>query len=134
MKSIPTISKYMSTQPHTISMEQNLEQAQKLMRDNRIRHLPVLKAGELVGILTDRDLKLYQGLRGADMHRDSVKDVCQEDVFSVSPSSPIDTVADEMAEKHYGCAVVMDNQKVVGIFTSVDGLRALSDQLHTRLK
>lgn len=134
MKSVPKISKYMSTQPFTIGLEQPLDHTAALMREHHIQHFPVLQKGELVGVLSDRDLKFYQGLMGTDMHEDKVADVCHTDVYAVSPDAPLDEVAATMAQHHYGCAVVTDKKKVVGIFTANDGLKVLSDQLQARHK
>jgi acetoin utilization protein AcuB len=63
MKSIPTIQKYMTPMPHTIGSDQSLQKAHELMREFKIRHLPVLKGGKLVGILTDRDIALVETLK-----------------------------------------------------------------------
>ena len=52
------------------------------------------------------------------------------DPFTVSPQAPLDGVVSEMAEHKYGCAIIVqENGKIVGIFTAVDGLRALSEIL-----
>jgi acetoin utilization protein AcuB len=55
-------------------------------------------------------------------------------LYTVSPSEKLDHVASTMAEHKYGSALVVDNQKLVGIFTTVDAMRSLSELLHTRLK
>jgi acetoin utilization protein AcuB len=51
----------------------------------------------------------------------------------VEPGAPLDEVAREMAEHKHGSVVIVQNQKVLGIFTSVDACRALYDLLHGRL-
>jgi acetoin utilization protein AcuB len=53
----------MTTTPHTIGVEQTLAKADKVMHELRVRHLPVLSGGKLIGILTDRDVKLVESLR-----------------------------------------------------------------------
>ena len=55
------------------------------------------------------------------------------DVYSVSPETPLDEVVATMGSKKYGSAVVVQNGKVVGIFTTVDLCRAFAELLHTRL-
>jgi len=52
----------------------------------------------------------------------------------VSPDAPIDEVVQEMAGKKFGSAVVIDNGKVVGMFTATDALAAFAELLQTRLK
>lgn len=132
-KAIPTVSKFMTTSPHTIGAEQTMSRAHKLMREHRIRHLPVLRGGALVGILSDRDLHLIETLRDVDPEKVLVEDAMTQTPFFVSPETALDSVVAEMAEHKYGCVVVMQNHHVVGIFTTVDACRALGDLLQTRL-
>jgi acetoin utilization protein AcuB len=134
MKSIPAVQKYMTTSPHTIGSDQPVDKAMELMKKYKIRHLPVLDAGKLVGVVTDRDLKFYLSFAGTDPASDKVAELVDPEVFQVTPASSIDEVAAEMAERKLGSAIVMDNKKVVGIFTTVDALRALSEVFSTRLK
>lgn len=132
-KPIPTIQKFMTTTPHSIGVEQPLSRAHTMMREHGIRHLPVLHGGKLVGILTERDLRLVESLAGVDPTKVKVEDAMSTVIYSVSPDAPLDEVVGTMGEHKYGSAVVMQNQKVVGIFTTVDVCRAFADLLQTRL-
>jgi acetoin utilization protein AcuB len=132
-KPIPTIRKYMTTAPHSIGRDQSLATAHKVMRDGDFRHLPVLEGGRLVGLVTMRDLHLIETLRDVDPETVKVEDAMTTDVYAVSPDAPLDEVASEMAERKYGCTIVMQNANVVGVFTTVDACRALHDLLHGRL-
>ncbi len=132
-KPIPTIQKYMTTTPHSIGSEQTLATASTLMSKYAIRHLPVLHGGRLLGMLTDRDIKLIEAFRDVDPQKVTVEEAMTERPYSVSPETPLDEVAAAMAESKYGSAVVMQNQKVVGVFTTVDACQALSELLRTRL-
>lgn len=128
MKQMPQIQKYMTSMPHTIGKDIPLKTALNMMRDNRIRHLPVEAGGKLVGVLTDRDLKLATSFAGAQELK--VEEVMTPDPYTVAPDAPMDHVALEMAEHKYGCAIVQQsNGKVVGIFTATDGLRVLGESL-----
>jgi acetoin utilization protein AcuB len=133
-KAIPTIQKYMTTAPHSIGVEQTLAHAHDVLRQHHIRHLPVLQGGKLVGMLTQRDLALVETLKDVDPRSVKVEDAMSTEVYTVSPDAALDEVVSEMAEKKYGSAVVVSNQKVVGIFTTVDVCTALADLLHSRLK
>ena len=133
-KSIPSIQKYMTTSPHSIGSDQTMAKAESTMKEHGIRHLPVLDGGKLVGLITDRDLKFLKGFRDVDPSVSKVADFSTQEVFTVSPHSLLNEVCDEMAEHKYGCAVVMDNHHLVGIFTWVDALRAMSELLASRLK
>jgi acetoin utilization protein AcuB len=132
-KPIPTIQKYMTTSPHSIGVEQSLATAHAMMREHRIRHLPVLHGGKLLGILSDRDLHLVESLAGVDPTKVKVEDAMSTVVYSVSPDHALDDVVATMGEHKYGSAVVMQNEKVVGIFTTVDVCRAFAELLQTRL-
>lgn len=132
-KTIPTIQKYMTTSPHSIGNDQNLVTAQKMMTKYGIRHLPVLNDGKVVGIISDRDVKFLESLKEVDPATVKMEDIYAEQVFTASPFSKLDDVCDVMAENKYGCAVITDNEKLVGIFTWVDALRAMSELLKTKL-
>jgi acetoin utilization protein AcuB len=132
-KPIPTIQKYMTTSPHSIGVDQPLTQAHTFMHKHEIRHLPVLSGGKLVGMLTDRDLHLIESLKDVDPKTVTVEDAMTTSVYSVSPEAPLDEVVSTMGQKKYGSAVVMQNDKVVGIFTTVDLCTAFTELLQTRL-
>ena len=132
-KSIPMIQKYMTTTPHSIGADQTLAHAHAMLREHNIRHLPVLVGGKLVGMVTDRDLRFIETMRDVDPTKVTVEDAMVTNVYAVSPETPLDEVVSEMAEHKYGSAIVMQNLKVVGIFTTVDVCTAFVDMLHTRL-
>jgi len=120
----------MTVCPHTIGSDQKLAKAHQIMRELGIRHLPVLRGGELVGVLSQRDLYFLETLSGVDIDIDQVADAMTPEVFTTHPDEPLRNVAREMANKKYGCAVVMDEQRRVrGIFTVTDALRCLADVL-----
>jgi acetoin utilization protein AcuB len=133
MKTIPLITRYMTEVPHTIGAEQSLATARDFMSRHKIRHLPVLSGGELVGILSDRDIKMAMGFQGVNPIITRVLDIAFEDPYVVSPNAKLDEVTAEMAEKKIGSALIMDRKKLVGIFTATDALMALSELLRTRL-
>lgn len=121
-----SIDKYMTSSPHTIGKDQPLAKAHELMREHRIRHLPVLDGGRLVGIVSDRDLKLVETLKDVDPAEVRVSEAMTEEPYSVAPLASLASVVREMAKKKYGCAVVMEDNHIRGIFTAIDGLEALA--------
>ncbi len=126
---IPQIKAYMTTTPHTVGVEQTMAHAHEVMRKHQLRHLPVLKASRLVGILTDRDLHMVETLRDVDPQTMRVEEAMTQDVYTVTPDAPLDDVVKEMAIHKYGSVVVVDHAHVVGIFTTVDACRAFADML-----
>ena len=133
MKSIPHIKKYMTTDVQTIGDQQPMSVAHRVMREQCIRHLPVLHQGKLVGVVTDRDLRLVETLRDVDPTQVTVSEAMTSDVYTVGPDAALDEVVSAMAVSKYGSAIVVDHGHVVGIFTTVDACSALSDLLTTRL-
>ena len=133
MKSVPIVQKYMTTTPYSVEAEQNLSQANNMMREYQIRHLPVMKSGQISGILSDRDLNLALSMNGVSPTETTVGQISTEEVFLVRPDSKLDEVVKTMADKKIGSVLVVDHHKLVGIFTTTDALRALGELLETRL-
>jgi acetoin utilization protein AcuB len=124
-----TVREFMTRSPHTIGVDQPLSVAHELMRRHRIRHLPVLRKGELVGLVSQRDLLFIEGLVGVDPLRVPVEDAMTEHPFAISPDTSLEWVVMEMERHKLGSTVVKDRGKVVGVFTTVDALAALQQLL-----
>jgi acetoin utilization protein AcuB len=133
-KPIPQISKYMTTTPRTGGRHLTLTAAARLMSEAGIRHLPVVEGERLLGVLTQRDLRFAASLTGVDPDKQTVEDAMLEEPYTVTPETPLDEVVATMAEHKYGSAVIVQNDHVVGVFTTVDACRALSELLNTRLR
>lgn len=125
----PTVADYMTRSPHSIGFDQTLVQAHKLMREHDIRHLPVLRGGRLVGILSERDLAFVEALRDVNSAKVTVEEAMTPLPYTIAPDASLGAVAREMADHRYGSAVVMREGHVVGVFTTTDALRALADAL-----
>ena len=132
-KPIPSIRKWMTENPTVVEKEATLERAHAVMRAERIRHLPVVEDGRLVGLVSITDLHLIESLRDVDVKVVQVGDAMTENPYSISPDAPLDEIASELAERKIGSAVVVQNDKIVGIFSAVDALRACAELLRTRL-
>lgn len=125
----PIISEYMTASPETIESDLTLAQAAERMHVNGIRHLPVLKDGNLVGVLSQRDILVLQSVPGCDLDTCPVDQAMVVQPFTCGPKAHVRAVALEMAEHKYGTAVVVDREhpaEVLGVFTTVDALRALN--------
>ncbi len=129
-RKIPQVREYMTPAPHTIGAETPLGKIQELMREYRVRHLPVKKGKQVVGIVSDRSVKSALGSKEGSAL--TAEDIMIPDPFSVTAHTELDQVAAEMAEEKYGCALVQDDAgKLIGIFTTVDACRALRQVLET---
>ncbi|WP_164848206.1 CBS domain-containing protein [Halobacteriovorax sp. HLS] len=116
----------MTPSPHTISAEQNLVFAQSKMNELGVRHLPVLRGGQLIGILSDRDIRFIESFDGMNPEEIDVEDACTYDPYIVDTNTSLKEVCQTMAEKKYGCTLVKENGKLAGIFTWIDALKVLS--------
>jgi acetoin utilization protein AcuB len=121
------VCSHMTPSPHTIGRDQTLAKAHALMHENRIRHLPVLDGGTLVGVVSDRDLRLVESIAGTDPQKTRVDEAMTPEPFFVVADALVRDVAEQMVEHKYGCAVVTEHGHVVGIFTTIDAMRALLD-------
>ena len=126
---MPRVSRYMSRDPVTIGPGAPMSLAHRLMRERKLRHLPVVEHGRLVGIVSDRDLHLLESLRDVDPAEVTVGEAMTADVYAVPPDTTLDEVAGEMMERKLGSVVVVGSMGIEGIFTAVDALRALLDVL-----
>jgi acetoin utilization protein AcuB len=120
----PRVEQYMSHVPHTIERDATLQQAHQLMREHRIRHLPVLEGGALVGMVSRSDLHLIESLKDVEPAAVPVEDAMTAQPYTVAPDAGIDEVAAHMAAERIGSAVVVDAGRVVGVFTTTDALMA----------
>jgi acetoin utilization protein AcuB len=124
-----TIKAVMTPTPHTIGSEQTMAKAHAMMRDHMVRHLPVIREGRLVGMLSQRDLYFLESISGIDPEVDVVADAMSSDVFTAAPDEKVADVVQKMAKNRYGCAVVVDRGHVIGVFTAADALQLLAEVL-----
>jgi CBS domain-containing protein len=118
----------------TLGHNDTLRTADDLMRLGRIRHLPVVDGdGLLAGIVTQRDLfhsgllrALGYGAYAQQKALDSlvVKEAMRNDVVTTSPDTPLVEAAKIMFERKIGCLVVLEGDKIEGILTESDFVRA----------
>ena len=118
-QTIPTVQSYMTASPYTIDADQTLDVAHARIYQGRIRHLPVTRLDQLVGVLTERDLAL-SAVGAVDLSSIKVEEVMSVAIYKVSASAPLHQVAHEMASKRLDFAVVVENGAVTGILTTVD--------------
>ena len=123
------VSQFMSPRPICVDQDQMMSETHRLMRKHRARHLPVLHRGALVGIVSAGDLHLLESLREVDPERVRVEEAMTPAPYCVGPDTPLDEVVDVMAANKYGCALVVNSNQIVGIFTTVDALVAFAQLL-----
>jgi acetoin utilization protein AcuB len=128
----------MTPSPITVTPEATLAEVWDLMREADIRHVPVVKGGVLVGMVSDRDLASLDVARvltadGADALRRAlatpVVTVMSADVIFVEMEDDLDDVIELMLEHKVGAIPVVrpDTREVVGIVSYIDVLREIQD-------
>lgn len=139
----PTVLDYMSKNVVSIPLGETMQLAEDIMTLGNIRHLPVVEAGLLVGVVSQRDLlrsSLTNLLEHADSDRkfflESVKvsEVMNPLVRTIHPDAPLVDAAQEMLEHKIGCLPVVSKgkkQEIVGLITEADILQAFLDQLNS---
>lgn len=129
MKRNPQVIAFMTPFPYSVDVDAPIERARELMLEHRFRHLPVTSGDAVIGMLTDRDIKLVSGSEfgSPDPRKLTVREVYVDRPCIVPASTPVARVARTMAENHIGSAIVTKNDKLVGIFTVTDACRALAE-------
>ena len=114
----------------TVSPETTAAEALKLCREKGIRHLPVLDGGRMVGLISDRDLRLATPAlgdpnRAAALQKILVGDEMSREIATADPEDPIEQAAMAMHERKIGCLPVVEGDELVGILTASDVMAAL---------
>jgi len=121
------IANCMTNCPHRIGTESSLDEALESMQLKGIRHLPVVEDGELLGVLSERDIVLTLAVCKEKGFCPLLTDLCQNEPYLVNRDDELSSVASEMAEKKLDYALVADAEgSVVGIFTTTDALRMVA--------
>jgi CBS domain-containing protein len=101
MNRIPLLKTEMTPFPWWVGIDDPLLTAREMMRQHKVRHLPVKEHGELVSVVTDRDLKFVLdpdlGLPPRESMR--VRDVCVYTAYIVDIETRLEAVLDTMAER-----------------------------------
>jgi acetoin utilization protein AcuB len=130
------VERRMNANPITVSPEDSFRHAMTLIRQRGIRHLPVVEEGRLVGIVTDRDLRQASpspatSLEIHELHyllqRMKVREIMTTKLLTVTPDTPIEQAARLMLEHKIGGLPVLRADRLVGILTETDILRAFVD-------
>ncbi|MBI3455949.1 MAG: CBS domain-containing protein [Candidatus Rokubacteria bacterium] len=132
------VKDWMTPSPITVPPGTPAVEARKLMQDRHIRHLLVTEGTELVGIVTDRDLRLKLpalpgGLSIWEINyllaKLTVGDVMTRRVITIGANRAIEAAAAVILEHRIGALPVLDEGRVVGILTQTDLLRAFVNAL-----
>ena len=128
------VREIMSQDIEVVDRNDNLRTVEERMTTKQLRHLPVLEQGEIVGLVTQRDLfkaamssAMGYGAKAQQAYLQSVrvKEIMVYPVVTVSPDTPVAAAADLIITKGIGCLPVVDDHRLIGIVTKTDLLRCL---------
>ena len=127
-----TVRDIMTQNPATLERNETLDLAESVMNLGRIRHMPVVDDGKLVGIVSQRDLfrsalitalGFGRKVTSALIKTIKVKEVMTEKVITISPNASIKDAARQMMDKKIGCIPVVEGDQLIGLVTETDMLR-----------
>ena len=128
------VMNWMSKTVVTVDINDSMEDAMKLLKENDINMLPVMEKGKLIGILTDRDVKRSSASDASTLEihellflvsRIKVKDIMTKDPITVPFDYTIEETAEVLLENNISGVPVVDKKGVVGMITQTDIFRAL---------
>jgi CBS domain-containing protein/nucleotide-binding universal stress UspA family protein len=128
------VREWMTVVPVTIRPDTPVVEAEQIMRHRRIRHLPVVRDGRLCGIITDRDVRTTMpspatGLAMGEIRylldRLPVERVMTRSVVTIGPDAPVADAVTLVLTHRIGALPVMEGDRLAGIITETDLLRAL---------
>lgn len=122
------VNDYMTPLVYVLSPEATLQEAQDMMSQSGVRHLPVVDGEAVLGIVTLSDLFVHGHLLGTG-DAVPVKDLMSRELYQVEGTADLGEVARTMATRRVGSAIVLHGGKPAGVFTATDALRALADAL-----
>jgi len=133
------VQHWMTREPITIDAETPFLEARLLLREKKIRHLPIVERGKLVGVVTDRDLKeaAPSGATSLDVYevnylllKMKVRDLIKRDPITVKPTNSVEKAALLMHDHKIGCLPVVDEAgSLVGMITETDLLAVMVEIL-----
>lgn len=123
------VDRWMTRDVKTVTEDTPAAEAYRIFHEYEIRHLPVLRAGKLVGIVSDHDIgrEVLKGPRGLEQ---TVRALMSTIVVTTAPESSVLEAALEMHNRRFGCLPVVDGEgHLVGILSRNDLLEVLVSQL-----
>ncbi len=126
---IVPVEEFTTHDPVSVDESIGLEALLKLMSEYGVRHLPVMREGELAGIISDRDVRLFAGMPLTDRQELTAADIMTEDLLSIEATTPLDEAALMMSANKISSLIVREDGEFLGIFTATDALNALIEVL-----
>lgn len=127
------ISNYLVERPYSVASLATLRHAAGRMAAYGIRHLPVMEGERVAGLVRESELHILERWGDVPFDTTTVAEVMCFDVHFVHPSSTLGTVIRDMRRGRFDHTMVLDRERLVGIFTITDALALLANELGTTL-
>ena len=130
------VSEWMSRKVFTVSPESSISDALTLMKEKKIKHVPVVKDERLKGIISDRDIKEFSPSKATtldvyELHyllaTSKVKDLMKTKIITTTPDTPVEEAAMLMYDREIGSLPVLDDGRLIGIISDRDIFKVLVD-------
>lgn len=123
----PTLGEVMTTIPVQVESSAPLFKVGELMRRYQVRHLPVIEGKKLVGVVSERDIRMFENSDPDQWLQRPVREIHTPAVFELPPDASVAEAVEGMLNRRIGSVVVVRDGEVRGIFTVTDALRILFD-------
>jgi CBS domain-containing protein len=110
----------MTAEPRSVDSSQSIVEAARLMRDDDVGSLPVVEAGRLVGMITDRDIAIRVVAEGKEPNAATVAEASSGDPVTVEPDHDLDEALQLMARHQVRRLPVVEGERLVGILAQAD--------------
>ncbi len=134
---IRTVRQFMTGNPVCVEVSGTIENVAEVLLTEDVRHVPIVDDGNLVGMISDRDMRIVAGtILGKPEHRREKLDqpvtaICHTDVVSVSPDATLEAVIEVMLSEKIGAVPVVDEhtKRVIGIVSYIDVLGVILETM-----
>ena len=130
------VADWMTRQVVTVEPDESVARAMHLMKEKGVKHLPVLKEGRVVGVISDRDIRAFAPSKATSLDvyeinyllaQALVRDAMGGRLTTTAPDTPVEEAALAMLEADIGCLPVLEGGALAGIISDRDIFRALVD-------
>lgn len=135
------VREFMTKEVTSLQETDSLMDARMVYMRSSFRHLPVLKGKQVVGVVTEHDVRqhtpsMMSGVSPEDYNRaletTPVSRAMTRDPVTVRPDQPVFEAANLLYARRFGCLPVVENDELVGIVTTTDMLRLLAQVISER--
>jgi CBS domain-containing protein len=123
-----SIRDLMTSGPTTCETSDTVIDVARAMRDEDVGPVPIVDGGQLVGIVTDRDIVLRVVAEGRDANTTTVGEIVSSDLVTVEPDTTLDEALQLMAQNQVRRLPVVEGGQLVGIVAQADIARAADEE------